>query len=128
MTKVFNDVIYKSDEAAQRACVKWQKILRLSDWGVNVSIVRASTMSDHTAGGNNYNLQRKQSMISLLDPADFDVQFVGAFPQDHEQALVHELLHLHTAWWPSKEDTTERDLEEQMINMLSDAFVELVRR
>lgn len=123
-------MIYKTDEAAQRACVKWQKILRLKDWEVVAQIRRMVDFKNkpHAWAEIDYSRTRKQAVVFLLDPCDFAHSNAHCFPQDHEQSLVHELLHLHTAWWSSSPNTEERDLEEQMIEALAFAFVEIARK
>lgn len=124
-----NENLFTTSKEAQAACLRWQKILRLADWDVVVSIIRKSKFNSSSGAAEiRYELQQKRAVIHLMDPEDWSNVFDNTFPQDHEQALVHELIHLHTAWWPTKPDTEERDLEEQMINVLADAFVELDRR
>ena len=118
------EVIYRDDQEALKACVRWQKRLGLSDWDVKVKLDRASKM-ENRQGYVYFVIARKEAVVQLLVPEDYsDGQ---ERPQDHELTLVHELLHLHTVWWDNDSGSKTRSLEEQMIHLLAKAFIEMAR-
>lgn len=112
-------------EEARIACRKWQGRLGLMDWDVQVKIVRSSEL-EGCQGHCKFVIERKQATIRLLEREDY-LLAGRQRPQDHEQTLIHELLHLHTVWWGSEHDSDERKLEEQMIHLLAKAFIEMSR-
>jgi hypothetical protein len=116
-----------NQEQAEAALAKWQKILRLQDWEIKVKIVRQSLMPclDIMAHVNCV-YPSKQALIKLLDPIDYPRD--TEWGQDHEQSLVHELLHLH-CWGFSDEDPSSPKgiCEDQMVAALATALVELKR-
>ena len=113
-------------EEALIVCRKWQGRLGLLDWDVQVRIVRSVEL-EGCQGRCKFVTDRKQATILLLEREDY-LLAGRQWPQDHEQTLVHELLHLHTVWWGSEADSDERKLEEQMIHLLAKAFIEMSRR
>lgn len=124
-------MIYRSDEEARKWCEVYQRHLRLQDWTVDVKIVRQHEMPGKLANIG-YNLEHKTAMIHLLEPGDYTTKdTVQENPLDHEEDLVHELLHLHTKLIL---EAAPRHLnnwlleEEQVINQLSTAIVGLRRR
>jgi len=119
------EVIF-TEEQLREKCAKWQRILRLQDWNVRTSIVRERDM--RTSGGNaeiSVNIQHRLADLRLLDPIDFNPNDHN--PQDMEQHLVHELLHIHL--WPFTEELNGplADAEEQAINMIAGALIRLHR-
>jgi len=120
------EVIFTEDQL-QEKCAEWQKILRLQDWIVSVSIVRERDIGlENTMGTINPTLEKRMAKIRILDPVDYPSGLME--PQDMELTLVHELLHLHL--WPFTE-TLEGPLhvaEEQSIEAISRGLVELRRR
>ncbi|UAK17567.1 hypothetical protein [Sporolactobacillus terrae] len=105
----------------------WQKKLRLQDWQIAISIVRARDFElEECQGECHWNIQSKLAWIHILDPVDYEPN--KAFPQDMEKTLVHELLHLHFA--PINADT-ENELidvaQEQAIDLIARALVETER-
>lgn len=119
-------VIIDVDQLKQK-CSEWQKILRLQDWDVRVSVERASDMKlKHVNGECEWVLQTKQAHIRILDPIDYP-QDTG-WPQDMEQVLIHELLHLHFAPFDAFENNThEHTSMEQAIDMIAGALLSLKR-
>ena len=118
------EVIYQSSEELQSAAEEWQKILRLSDWKVNAAIVRGGGMNlePENIGRCRPVLCNKSATLAVIDPQDYDPQ--SCFPLDHEQVLVHELLHLHfESFWKKKHKV---DME-QAIECISSALVKAKR-
>lgn len=106
----------------------WQKVLRLQDWTLFAEITRAFDLDeDCGAGQNNVLLAHKTAKILLRDPSDYTGrQWV---PIDVERILVHELLHCHfEGLWPKERKTSCNVPEEQVINALTDALIELERK
>lgn len=92
---LYNGVTFTQEEA-EACAAKWQERLRLQDWTVLVHIRRAYDLQfPDSQGENDWNMLRKLSAISLLDPTDWEATYIQA--QDHELTLVHELLHMHFA-------------------------------
>lgn len=119
-------VVFSEDQLKQK-CAEWQKILRLQDWDVHVSIVRDSNMKLKDVNGEcEWVLQTKQAHIRILDPIDYPED--TRWPQDMEQTLVHELLHLHFAPFDTHADgSLEHTSMEQAIDMIAGALLSLKR-
>jgi hypothetical protein len=76
---------------------KWQSKLRLEDWDIEVGLQRQFDMPDPADQGYVRCLRsQKKARISLLDPVDFEPDSLSG-PQDLEQTIVHELVHVHHA-------------------------------
>lgn len=78
-------------DALRLLCLRWQRVLGLSDWDVKVSYVRAYDMEGQ--GRCSATPKLRKALIAILDPQDYDP--AQHWPQDVEQTLVHELLHLY---------------------------------
>lgn len=116
-------IVYKDAESAQKDCIHWQRLLKLSDWQVIVKISRASEFrSPGRMGEVLYTLSKKSAIIRLLDPNDYSNV---DFPQDHVMTLVHELSHLHLCFADSYIDSHPAldTLLEQAIEAFSSAVV-----
>ena len=117
-------MIYETAGQLEEACREWQAILRLQDWDITAEIVRGKQMVERDDSGNvRWNDKHRIARISILDPVDHEgPEFVGEL--DHEETLVHELLHLHFAGLDHEDETTF----ELAINRISEALVKLKRR
>lgn len=73
-----------------------------------------------------FTLERKEAVIRIMDPIDYDPDCI--VPHDIEQALVHELVHLHLGAWETDLESIEQIAKEQAIHALSTALVELARK
>lgn len=114
-----------NDEQLQAKCEEWQKILRLQDWIVDLKISRERDFVTKDANAEiSLNEQHKLAFVKILDPVDFDEDQFS--PQDMEKSLVHELLRIH--FWPLRESDANETAEEQAINMIAGALVDLYRR
>ena len=122
-----NAVILTEDELREK-CAEWQRILRLQDWDVIVTVERASNMRVSEVNGEcEWTLQTKQARIRILDPIDYPDNI--KWPQDMEQTLVHELLHLHFAPFDRFDrESLEHVTMEQAIDLIAGALVNLKRK
>lgn len=72
---------------------EWQKLLRLQDWEITVTLVDFIKASQYASGYTGVNLGSKEADIEILSERGYDVNFNGK--QDMLKTLVHELVHLH---------------------------------
>lgn len=98
----------------------WQKRLRLQDWFVTVKIVPQTDLLEGKQATVGFNMEKRAATIKILDPRDYPRDTFS--PQDIEQALVHELLHLHLGSFDGALAATELTLEEQVINSIAAAL------
>ncbi len=119
-------VIYNNRQLRQRLSI-WKKRLRLQDWRVDASIVRARELPGRLAEVAP-NVPRKMAEIKLQDPRDDQ----KGEPRDMEEDLVHELVHLHyphvTPLNEKHEASPEYALFEQGVELTSLCFVEAYRK
>lgn len=113
-----------TDEQLQERLTYWQKVLRLQDWDIRASIVRAWEMECHGAGENQWQTSTKTSLIRICDQVDWPP---SQWPQDMEETLVHELLHLHMAAFQPEHGTLEHTMMEQAICCIATGMVTLHR-
>ena len=101
----------------------WQERLKLQDWTIQARVCRSFEMSDPGRQGEIafWDVQ-KVARLSVLDPIDFPK--TGWLPQDPENTIVHELLHVH--FRPLSDISTPHlELaEEQAVNAIANALVE----
>jgi hypothetical protein len=120
------EVIY-TDEQLLEKCLEWQKILRLQDWDVRISIVRQSGFTNAESNAEiSVNVQHKLAQLRILDPIDYDHSSVN--PQDMERSLIHELLHIHLWAFTTDLEGPFVDMEEQALNMIALGLIGLYRR
>jgi hypothetical protein len=109
-------------------CALWQKRLRLQDWNVSLEIVNARDLDGGFANCRTV-LREKAALIRVTDPADStsaDTEIFGG--RDVEEDLVHELLHLSCEpFSPEDRDSTEYEAIEQMVGVLANCIVRIVR-
>ncbi|MEK4328922.1 hypothetical protein MKX70_24085 [Paenibacillus sp. FSL R7-0312] len=121
------DTVIYTEEELQIKCAEWQKVLRLQDWIINVKLSRLRDMSDTDLNAEiRITLANRIALILILDPIDYDPDNV--LPQDMEQYLVHELLHIHL--YPITGKFTDGPLqiaEEQAIEAISKGLIALRR-
>jgi Zn-dependent M32 family carboxypeptidase len=115
-------MIYPGNKEAEEACKDWQARLSLLDWDVKVRIVRGSELSrNETMGQVDYSRAKKMAIIRLIDPIDHEEN--EPFPLDHEEVLVHELMHVVLAWmdhYAPEPDTFERVLWDESVELTID--------
>lgn len=106
---------------------EWQKRLRLQDWHVQIALTRERDMPiDSSRGAVKWNVNNKEAWIHILDPIDYPP---AQIPQDMEQTIIHELLHLHLVMVAelAEESAPINIAVEQAIVCISEAFVRLKR-
>lgn len=102
----------------------WQKRLRLDDWKIEARIVRSSELKPDTLGNLKWNSITHSAAIKVLNPVDYDIP-VDAVPEDMEYTVLHELIHLQLSALPR--DSNHTDVEEQVVNKIGDALMQLER-
>lgn len=104
----------------------WQKVLRLQDWSIAVSLVPSEDI-EGAHGMCNYVTTRKAAVIRVMRHSDWKE---GEMPYDADQTLVHELLHLHFALFAAEgdEDSLFNTVQEQAVDLIADALVLIYRR
>ena len=108
----------------EKLLAKWQRILRLQDWNIQVRFVRGYEIDDKQAQMH-HNSNHKIGVVKLRAPQDWPP---GDWLEDSESDLVHELLHLHMSPFDeTKSDTQEAVCLEQAINSIAEALVKLER-
>ena len=113
-------------EALDQSLAYWKKVLRLEAWDVKAKISRANDMPRDTQGRCEWTYTRREALIKLLDPVDWDSTII--YPQDHECTLVHELLHLLLSPLDDYDEGTEKNKHlETIIHSMSLSLVELKR-
>ena len=100
----------------------WQKRLRLDDWKIETRIVRSTELKPDTLGNLKWNSISRTAVIKVLTPADYDMPAADV-PEDMEYTVVHELVHLQLSVLPR--DLNRKDVEEQVVNRISDALMQL---
>ena len=78
-----------TDLELKQECRKWQELLGLSHWLIDVKTVRGVEIGGK-CGQNDYSQADETSLIRIKAPEDYH----GYFEYDMEAVLVHELLHL----------------------------------
>lgn len=113
------EVIFTQDQL-QEKLLEWQKRLRLQDWIIKVKLVRERDMNlDGVQGEVFWVIEKKMATIRILDPIDYPPNEME--PQDMENILVHELLHLHFA--PLRYDDFSEIAEEQAIESITSGII-----
>ena len=107
----------------------WQRILRLQDWNINGRVEGFRGMpTQEDAGTCNVDFELKEALIRIMDPVDHNPNWIQPF-QDVETTLVHELLEIHfDPFKNSDKKTLEHKIQEQVIESLAKALVELERK
>jgi hypothetical protein len=118
-------VILTQEELEQKL-QEWQKRLRLQDWNIDVKIKRARDILDGCQAEVNWVLTKKMAIISIMDPFDYPSDSME--PQDMEDSLVHELLHLHLAPISNYgNDDNYQIFEEQAIESIASGLIAAYR-
>lgn len=117
-----------TNKQLQALCRTWQKRLRLQDWVITCRFAASQRESGHCLGESEVSTILKQSRIRVcpLDKADPD--WMGN--HDIEMTLVHELLHLHTAYVEplfKGNDLAEKSVE-TAIDSIAEALVKGYRK
>jgi hypothetical protein len=102
----------------------WQKRLHLEDWQIEAHIVRPSDLRPDTLGNLKWNTANRTAAIKVLSPVDYDLPAADVV-EDMEYTIVHELVHLQLSVLPR--DLNRKDVEETVVNKISDALMVLER-
>lgn len=116
------EVVYTQSELEERLAY-WQMRLRLQDWHIQIKIVRMSEMNG-SIGRVLPLLEKKIASIRIADHADYPPDSIT--PNDMENTLVHELLHLH--FYPLTKDKDFVLEEEQAIESIVSGLINLERK
>jgi len=117
-----------NQEELDRLLAEWQKRLRLQDWDVKAKIVRARDLDSFDRSAQvSWTFNSRTALIKIMDPIDYPHNC--EWPNDLEESLVHELLHLHFAGISdSLHDNDWRDgVIEQALTSIDLALVEAKR-
>ncbi|MBO0962008.1 hypothetical protein J1P26_20080 [Neobacillus sp. MM2021_6] len=112
-----------TEEQLQEKLIEWQKRLRLQDWIIKARICRIHNIPNEAMACVIPTLSKKMALIKILDPNDYDPDLV--FPQDMENSLVHELLHLH--FEPLGLDDDKHTELEQAIECIASGLLSAIR-
>lgn len=118
------------DAAALKRLLRfWKTKLRLNDWVVTVRYAKQEEFEDGEGQGQcNDSLHARTAEILILHPDEYlPSDYPNSIPQDIEDCLVHELLHLHLAAWCVK-NKAERVQQEQAIEAITGSMIALRRR
>jgi hypothetical protein len=100
----------------------WQHRLHLDEWRINVRMVRATELKPDTLGNLKWNITNHTADIKVLSPIDYEIA-PADIPEDIEYTVVHELVHLQLSVLPR--DMGKKDVEENVVNRISDALMSL---
>ncbi len=119
-----------TDAELQELCQKWQRVLRLQDWRINVKFVDTEHIPDNALGACKVFADSKLALIKLSRPEAIDKTdgFSAAFPymDDTERTLVHELLHIHLdGLFDGEADKLKQTMKEQAIEAITDGLIGL---
>jgi hypothetical protein len=121
-----NERAMVSEAFVKEKLALWQKRLRLSDWNINIRLVRPSELKPKTVGNIHWDAPRKTATVRVLAAADYKLTNFEDILRDMEFTVVHELIHLQLSSLPRSE--ASRGAEERAVNQLTEALLELDRR
>jgi len=103
----------------------WQERMNLSDWHIQVKLVRPRALEPKTLGNIHWDSDTKQATIGVLSSYDYRLPF-SEMLDDMEFTVVHELVHLDLAALPRSE--ASRRVEEHAVNELTRALLKLAKQ
>jgi len=110
----------------ERLVKKWQPILRLEDWDIEISFGNFE-QTKGAAALCEWTLNEKKAEITVLPRRKWPNNFLGK--GDYETTVVHELEHLHAARFDRFKPGSLRDEAlELMIERNAEALVALDRK
>lgn len=104
----------------------WQKRLRLSDWRIDLRMVRPGELKPKTVGNIHWDTPSKTATVRVLAAEDYKLTTFSDILRDMEFTVVHELIHLQLSSLPRSD--ASRGAEERAVNQLTEALLELDRR
>lgn len=114
-------------ERIDRWLKRWQKLLLLENWKIDIRVVHSSDLKPETLGNLKWNVATHTATIKVLHPCDYTLSdytlALDDIPEDIEFTIVHELVHLQLSTLPR--DLNKKDVEETVVNKFSDAFMSL---
>jgi hypothetical protein len=113
-----------TQEDIQALVVKWQAIMRLQDWDVDIRFSRAHDIGPDRDAEVDRCDSGKCARISIKDPGDRDSKCIS--PQDIELSLVHEMVHLYFPHIDNFNGTDDA-IYEQAVHQISSTMVKLER-
>lgn len=119
--------VYESEQQMQEHADYYVNLFDLGGWNIEVNHnTRAANMRlQNVSGEISCTAEIKSAVIRILDPVDYPDDLIA--PQDQEQTLVHELLHLVFSVVEVGMNETQEVLNHQIIDMLAKALVEARR-
>ena len=115
-----------TQDELQSLCSEWQKTLRLQDWDIRARFVKHYRFPQSKQGEVSCVEEQKTALIRILVPEDYEPD--QEWPQDIEQTLVHELVHVHFIAFTDSEKGSAKDLAlEQGVELTAWALVNLKR-
>jgi len=115
----------EAKEFVGKTLQKWQGLMNLSDWDIQVELVRSTTLEPKTLGNIHWDTNTKQAVIQVLSSYDYPLSFPETL-NDMEFTVVHELVHLDLASLPRSK--ASRGTEEHAVNQLANALLNLARK
>ena len=86
--------------------------------------MHTSELRPDTLGNLKWNSVNRTAAIKVLSPVDYDLP-ASEVVEDMEYTVVHELVHVQLSVLPR--DTNRKDVEEIVVNKISDALMLLER-
>ena len=114
-----------TEQQMQEKIRYWKSILGLEHWEIKFQFKRQREMGQTEQAHVVWVLPKASASITMVCHDDYDNT---AWPQDMEQSLVHELLHVKCAAFDSFEDGTLQDvMHEQYIDSMAKIIVTMDR-
>jgi hypothetical protein len=112
----------KANAFVRKALHTWQDRMNLTDWKIDVKLVRANVLEPDTLGNIHWDTTVKRASIEVLSSYDYPMAEADML-KDMEFTVVHELVHLDLASLPRSK--ASRRVEEHAVNQLADALLKL---
>lgn len=103
-------------KSLERMLAKWQKILRLQDWDIELIVTDHNEVGHGNVGTCDPDVLERSAVIMLLRPDQLPKDL--ATSEYIEGIIVHELLHIHTRDCGIKPDDSEELLVRRMCKAL----------
>lgn len=95
---------------------KWQELLRLQDWDIYIAFVDKDTLDRGQVASSTVYMLRKKAYLRFVHPDQFGE--ASLVPEDLEQSVVHELLHIPLNAMEVANETLHEQFVDQMANLL----------
>ncbi len=109
---------------------KWQEILRLQDWEIEVEWVTRNKLDKGSNAEETLCVNQKAATIGVIMPEHYSVW--NDKPQDIEESVVHELLHIPLQkienYARKEEELALDNAVESATNLIAAALIMLDRR